>query len=94
MINPKRLEFVKSAECDMGCDCGLIPDPVECEDGRFVFHSDYRDLLVETVRLKLYVDQLEGHIALIRSLGNDMAKKMTPCVALHNWVSATGGTEE
>lgn len=61
---------------------------------KWVKHEDYRDLLAETVRLKLYVDQLEGHIALIRSLGNDMAKKMTPCVALHNWVSVTGGTKE
>lgn len=61
---------------------------------KWVKHEDYIDLLAEAARLKIYVDQLEGHIALIQSLGNDMAKKMPPCVALHNWVSVTGGTKE
>ena len=52
MSELKRLEFIKSADCDMGCDCRLIPDPVECKDGRFVFYSDYASLKAEVERLR------------------------------------------
>ena len=52
MSELKRLEFIKSADCDMGCDCRLIPDPVECKDGRFVFYSDYARLKAEVERLR------------------------------------------
>ena len=52
MSEPKRLEFIKSADCDMGCDCRLIPDPIECKDGRFVFYRDYARLKAEVERLR------------------------------------------
>lgn len=29
----------------------------------------------------------------LRALGHEMAKKLTPCLALHNWVAFTGGTD-
>ena len=29
----------------------------------------------------------------LRALGHEMAKRLTPCVALHNWVAFTGGSE-
>ena len=53
MSEPKRLEFIKSDNCDMGCDCRLIPDPIQCKDGRFVFYSDYARLKAEVERLTI-----------------------------------------
>ena len=51
MSESKRLEFITNSFCDMGCDCGLMPEPIECKDGRFVFYSDYAILEAEIAQL-------------------------------------------
>jgi hypothetical protein len=55
----------------MGCSCGLIPDPIECKDGRFVFYSDYARLNADAERYRLAsirVDVGELHAQFNRAL--------------------------
>ena len=58
MSKHKRLGFTTSEFCDMGCECGLEPTPVECKDGRFVFWDDYAELQAENARLKAEIERL------------------------------------
>ena len=92
MSELKRLEFIKSADCDMGCDCRLIPDPVECKDGRFVFYSDYARLKAEVERLRKAGDAMaDFFVPDIDDLGHNYGFKKSVESVISNWNAAKEG---